>query len=71
MNLTSAFREHVLQVVMSLLLKALSPELLKSLIDSILDVVEKAVQDSKSTIDDRVALPICALLREVFRIPDE
>jgi len=71
MNFSENFRSHVVDVIIALLMKALSPALMRSLADSLLDIVEKAVADSESGLDDKLANPICSLIRTVFRIEDE
>lgn len=71
MDFSEKFRTHVVDIVINLLMKALSPALLRSLADSLLDIVERAVADSESGLDDKLALPICSLIRTVFRIEDE
>ena len=53
------------------LLKMLSPELLKEAIDGLLDFIEDKVADSETVIDDKLVLPIVAMIREAFNIPDE
>lgn len=65
------FRSHLVTIIIDLLMRALSPDLIKGLADSLIDIVEKAVQDSDSDLDDKIALPICSLIRSVFNIPDE
>lgn len=71
MGFSSTFRTHVLDIIIGLLVKALSPALIQELADSLLDIVEKAVADSESGLDDKIAIPICSLIRDVFHIPDE
>lgn len=71
MGWTDSFRSHVVDILIELLLKALSPALLKQLADTLLDIVEKAIQDSESTIDDRIGGAICSLIRDIFHIEDE
>lgn len=48
----------------------LSPELLKTFVDMMLDFVENYVEGSKSEIDDRIVLPLCDTIRASFNIPD-
>ena len=49
---------------------AISPEMLKGFIDAGLDIIENTVKDSVSEYDDMVVLPIVALIRTSFDIPD-
>lgn len=71
MDFSEEFRTHAIDIIIQLLMKALSPELMRMLADSLLDIVEKAVKDSDSGMDDKLALPICSMIRTVFRIKDE
>ncbi|KKM25508.1 hypothetical protein LCGC14_1594320 [marine sediment metagenome] len=57
---------HLVGVIMGML----TPELLKSFADMVLDFVEDYVEGTKSKIDDRLVLPLCASIRAAFDIPD-
>ena len=57
--------------VVSAILGMLTPELLKKFADHLLDWVEKFVLGTASTIDDRLILPLCNMIREAFNIPDD
>lgn len=61
--------EFVVNQVISNFLKALDPEQLKVVLDRWIDVVEQAVQDSESKLDDNL-LPILRFVRDFFAIPD-
>jgi hypothetical protein len=60
----------LLSYVIKALLSILSPKLIHEFIDRILDFVEDKVQGSKSTVDDRLVLPLCDMLREITDTPD-
>ena len=60
----------ILSKVIEILLQLLSPELLKRFADMILDFAEDYVLGTKSEIDDKMILPLCALIRKTFDIPD-
>lgn len=47
-----------------------APGLVQDMADSILDFVEDKVVGSASKADDAIVLPICEMLRESFKIPD-
>lgn len=64
-------KAQILSVLIGALLKILTPELLKQFIDMVLDWVEDYVTGSASTVDDKVVLPICELIRKTFDVPDE
>ncbi len=57
---------HLVGVIMGML----TPELLKSFADMVLDFVENYVEGTKSKVDDRLVLPLCASIRAAFDIPD-
>lgn len=63
-------KNKILMWLVELLLAQLSPDIIKKGLDSLLDIVEDAVEDSSTTIDDRVVLPICKMIREALDIPD-
>jgi hypothetical protein len=56
--------------LVAILISLLTPELLKSLADKLLDWVEDTVLGTKSTVDDASILPLCSLIRVTFGIPD-
>lgn len=60
----------LLPTVIGLLLKLMTTEKLKGYADRILDVVEDAVRDSETKIDDLTVLPIISSIRDAFDIPD-
>ena len=60
----------MLQSLVNVVLAAASPEVLKSLVDGILDIIEDACFNSSNTIDDQLILPMCQKVRDVFGIPD-
>lgn len=62
--------DKALTLFIQALMAVLTPELLKGLADTLLDWVEDMVLGSASTIDDRLLLPACDLLRKTFDIPD-
>ncbi len=39
--------------------------------DKLFDLIEEFVKDTKTTIDDKVVLPVVAELREFMNIPDD
>lgn len=62
----AALIKAILQVLMSVL----TEDLLKKFADMVLDFVEDQVLGSASKVDDALVLPLCALLRKTFNIPD-
>ena len=63
-------KTQLFTLLIQALLSVLSPELLKKFADMVLDFAEDYVLGTKSTIDDAIVLPICALIRKTFGIPD-
>jgi hypothetical protein len=57
--------------LVTMLLRALTPELLKKFVDIALDFVEDKVLGTASTVDDAIVLPLCKLIRNTFGIPDD
>ena len=52
------------------LLKALDPETVKELVDTLLDKVEDKVKATDSKLDDTIVLPLVASLRTILNIDD-
>lgn len=63
-------KNALIGMLIQALIKVLSPEMVKSALDALLDGVEKAVENSTNEMDDKVILPLCVLIREAFNIPD-
>ncbi len=53
-----------------MLLKLLTPAMVKDIAASILDYAERKVLGTKSKIDDKFVLPVTDLLQATFGIPD-
>ena len=62
--------DKMFSILLQALMAVLTPELLKVFADMALDWVETRVLGSASTVDDRLVLPVCALIRKTFDIPD-
>ena len=58
-------KQVVATKLVGLLMGMLTPELLRKLIDMILDWIEAEVKESEGRLDDAIVLPICELLRTV------
>lgn len=56
--------------LIKVLILTLSPDMLKRAVDSVLDVAEKAVEESETTVDDTIVLPLIDLIRKTFNISD-
>lgn len=63
-------KEQMLSLAIQMLLKVVSEEMLKDVADMILDFVEDKVADSSNTLDDMTVLPVVAVIRKTFNIPD-
>ena len=63
-------KAKIVTTLIGLILKTLTPEMLKSFADMLLDWVEAAVENSENKIDDATILPLCAMIRSAFDIPD-
>ena len=63
-------KQILITQLLNVMMAMLSPELLKTAVDKILDIVEDAVAKSPNTVDDTVVLPLVAMIRKTFDIPD-
>ena len=63
-------KEKLIIAAINLILRSLTPELLRKFADMTLDFFENFVKGTKSKIDDELVLPACNLLRETFNIED-
>ena len=63
-------KAKIVTTLIGLILKTLTPEMLKSFADMLLDWVEDAVENSENKIDDATILPLCNMIRATFDIPD-
>lgn len=60
----------LLGMIVNILIRMLTPELLKKFADMVLDFAENYVLGTASPIDDKIVLPLCAAIRAAFNIPD-
>ena len=63
-------KKWMIAKLIQVLLSMLTPELLKIFADKVLDFAEDYVLGTKSTLDDRIVLPLCNMIRGTFDIPD-
>lgn len=63
-------KSQLISMLIQMLVTTLNPELIKKFADMALDFVEDQVLGSKSTVDDRLVLPLCTQIRTAFNIPD-
>ncbi len=61
---------HLIQALITVLMKVLTPELVKKFADMTLDFVEEHVEGTKSSVDDMLVLPVCQMIRRSFEISD-
>jgi len=62
--------KDILLKLFSILFGLLTPEMLKDLMDHVLDFIEDKVASTDADWDDKIFLPICNLIRVSFNIPD-
>lgn len=62
--------KKILLNIFGLLISNLPVEVVKRATDAFLDIVEDAVKKTENKIDDSFVLPICALIRKAFDVPD-
>ena len=63
-------KQILLAQLIKVLMAMLTPELMKKFADMVLDFVENYVEGTKSTVDDKIVLPLCSLIRTTFDIKD-
>ena len=61
--------QQILPYLIELLVKFLSSEEFKDLLDSILDIMEEKIAESETTVDDHL-LKVIDAIRAIFDIPD-
>ena len=61
-------KAQAIQILVSLLMKVLTPDLLKLFAKMVIDFIREQVLGSASKIDDMVVLPIIGVLEETFDI---
>lgn len=63
-------KSQIISMILNQLLALLTPDLLKRIVDKMLDEIEDYAVESSNTIDDKTVLPLCAMIRQSFDIPD-
>lgn len=63
-------KEKIIGMLIGVVLDFLSPKQLVEFADMALDFIEDKVAESGTTLDDKIVLPVCNLIREAFNIPD-
>ena len=61
----------LLTQLIKVFLSMLDEKLMRKFGDMVLDFIENYTLGSASTIDDQILLPLCAMIRKTFDIPDE
>lgn len=64
-------KEMLIQKLIGVVLSLMTPDLIKSFADLVLDWVEDAVLGSKSTVDDALVLPLCETIRKAMGIQED
>lgn len=60
----------LIQQLLSIVMTMLGPEVIKPLLDNVLDTIEEAVKKSDNPMDNLIILPLCQTIRNTFDIPD-
>lgn len=63
-------RAKLFTTLIGMILKLLTPELLKQAMDTMLNFIEDKVLYTDNKVDDALVLPLCKLIRATFDIPD-
>jgi hypothetical protein len=64
-------KTKLVTMLIGMVMQLLTPELLRTFLDVVLDFVEDKVEGTKSTVDDRMILPICDMIRSAYNVPDD
>lgn len=64
-------KAELMSMLMGMVMKVFTPELLKRFVDMFLDFCEDHVLGSKSKVDDLLILPIIKSIRLAYDIPDD
>jgi len=62
---------YLLEMLIKMVMMFLNPEMIKKVIDTILDIIEDAVAKSETTVDDAIILPMCKAIRDALGVPDD
>jgi len=60
----------LIEVFLRVLQSQKAEEVLRSFADMVLDFIENKVAETGTQVDDKLALPLCSLVRKTFDIPD-
>jgi len=63
-------KEILITQLVSVLMHLVTPDVLKTVVDQLLDAVETAVEQSETKVDDAIVLGLCNTVRRAFDIPD-
>ena len=63
-------KAQILTALVEIMLRILSPDLLKKFAEMVLDFAENYVTGTASSVDDKIVLPLCGLIRRTFGIDD-
>lgn len=63
-------KAQILTALVEVLFRVLTPDLLEKFADMVLDFAENKVAGTASPVDDKIVLPLCALIRKTFGIED-
>ena len=64
-------KAQLMAMLVGVIMKLFTPELLRTFLDLVLDFIEDKVEGTKSTVDDRLVLPICDMIRQAYNVPDD
>jgi len=63
-------QKQLLEILIMILMRIVTPELLMLFADMVLDFIEEYVAGTKSKVDDALILPICDVIRRTYHIKD-
>jgi hypothetical protein len=63
-------KEKIIMMIAAMIIERLDGEALRKWADMGLDMLEDAIENSESTVDDKLAMPVIKAIREGFQIAD-
>ena len=63
-------KQRIIIQLLTVILKSLSPDIMRRVADAMLDIVESKVVSTPNKIDDVLILPLCRKIREAFEIEE-
>ncbi len=63
-------RDQMIELLLNTLLRLITPDILKKVVDGVLEMIEAEIVDSENEYDDKVILPLITVIREAFDLEE-